>query len=165
MDKGEFPGGEEAKKDAWIKALRYLQVRPRSIFEMQEFLGRKGFAAGTCRDVIDRLAETKYLDDRIFARALIETRIKRKSHSRLRIRHALEEYGIEDEIIEGELDDAFGSLCEFDMARADANEFLRKNAKSDRDTIKRRLWGRLERKGYPTALVRRVLEDLGVMEP
>lgn len=154
---------EDLEQKAWKHALGYLQIRPRSIHEMQKYLKQKEYSHEIVESIISRLIELAYLDDAAFARTLAAEKTRIKGHTGLRLRRDLEKYGIDESIIEAEiLDTRIGNEKELGMEVAKA--YIRKHPGMSVDITARRLWGHLDRKGYNASLIRRICEELGLME-
>lgn len=82
------------------KALRYLSLRPRSKYEVNQYLIKYSRSGAAVENVLVRLEEMGYLDDRKFAGLWIESRDRTKPKSVFVLRHELKAKGIEESIIE-----------------------------------------------------------------
>jgi len=88
---------------AYDLAVRYLARRARSCFEMQHYLSqKKGVDTPVAKQVIERLIDLGYIDDRNFARQFIRDRIRFKPKSRYALGYELKAKGI-DETLAAEL--------------------------------------------------------------
>lgn len=87
------------------KALNYLSYRQRSEYEMRRYLKTKDFGEDVICRVMDFLFKYKYLDDEQFAASYINDSLKLKKWGPYKIKAALIEKGISEEIIEGLLED------------------------------------------------------------
>lgn len=87
-------------KNALELALRYLAYQPRSGYEMREYLTKKGFNEDIVNHTVEMLLAKKYLDDVIFTRNFVESRINNKSKSKFALAYELNKKGIEPVIIE-----------------------------------------------------------------
>lgn len=81
-------------EDCHGAALRLLQYRWRGEHELDERLRRRGFDPQVVRQVIDRLREEKWLDDRRFAAEFARTRRSRHL-GRHRIARELQSLGVD----------------------------------------------------------------------
>ena len=70
-------------------ALRYLSIRPRTIFEMMDYLTRKGFEAPEVEGEVTRLTKAGLLDDRQFAESWVASRQALRPRSRRRLEQEL----------------------------------------------------------------------------
>ncbi len=108
------------------------------------------------KHALDRAERLGYLNDQAYAEALVRRRSR--SRGRVLIAQELRAKGVPtsaaamvlDEIGEGEPDTAFRL----------AREMLRRKPASDAEDLRRRVGSMLSRRGFGTALVRRVCGEL-----
>lgn len=81
-------------------ALRYLARRPKTIREMKAYLEKKKVSSSEIDQIIQRLTELGYLDDREFARQYIDNRIRFKPKSTYALGYELRQKGICPDIAE-----------------------------------------------------------------
>jgi regulatory protein len=86
-------------KSVKAAALRFLKFRPRSIAELKEKLGSKGFSSADIETTVLELTASGLLDDRAFTKSWINYRLARPFGFR-RIIQELKAKGIDQEIIE-----------------------------------------------------------------
>lgn len=84
---------------AYDRALNLISHRPRSQWEIRDYLKRKDVSAQGAEAVVDRLAERGYLNDRDFAERWVATRRLLKSTSKRRLSQELRQKRIADDII------------------------------------------------------------------
>jgi len=87
-------------KKALELALRYLAHKPRSIYEMHEYLTKKSFDENIVNHIIETLLKEKYLDDGAFAESFVESRTHNKPKSKFALTYELHKKGIESSVIE-----------------------------------------------------------------
>lgn len=132
------------------KALRYLSFRNRSVKELKTFLLGKGYGPEVVSRTLNRLEAVGLLDDRAFAKAWAEVRVKSKGMGEKLLERELRQKGIKKEAIReaveglGDEEDRALSLA---LARVERLKGL------DKETAKRRLAGFLQRKGYSGEVV------------
>lgn len=97
----ELQGLKEAAglDKAYGNALRYVAMRPRSEWEMQDYFRRKGVDAEAGKQIIERLRGVGLLDDTAFARAWVSNRHLLKSTSQRRLRLELMQKHVPEDII------------------------------------------------------------------
>lgn len=147
---------------AWLKALRYLQLRPRSEAELRAYLVKKGFSAAETDKAIGRLVHLGYIDDQKYGRMLIAGFMAQKGHAERRIRFDLEKRGLEDDLIDSLLAEVHSEGGEEDRALAQAKKFVDRNRSLNRESLKRRLYGHLDRRGYRQNTILRTFAKLGI---
>jgi regulatory protein len=132
------------------RALRYLSFRNRSVKELKTFLLGKGYGPEVVSRTLNRLEAVGLLDDRAFAKAWAEVRVKSKGMGEKLLERELRQKGIKKEAIreavEG-LGDEEERALSLALARVERLKGL------DKETAKRRLAGFLQRKGYSGEVV------------
>ena len=149
--------------DKFKKALEYafllLKYRLRSENEIRLRLKKKKFS----EDLIDKveafLKEKKFIDDSIFAKAWIQSRIKRPLGLR-RIRQELKLKGVSPEIIASEVDKIKKDYAEEDVVKEIAQMRLKRLKGLDPTVAKRRLYAYLLRRGFSPEVVYDVIGQL-----
>lgn len=91
---------------AYNASLRYLSYRPRSEYELRQYLARKSYDEDVATATIGRLAAEKYVDDLEFARSWIRSRSATKHSSSRVLRMELMKKGIGRDV----LDTALGEI-------------------------------------------------------
>lgn len=89
-----------ADDKAFGRALKYVLMRPRSEWEMTEYLRRKEVAEPTVDTIMGRLRQSTLLDDRAFARSWVENRRVLKPTSRQRLSQELRQKHVASDIID-----------------------------------------------------------------
>lgn len=90
----------EEKKKAERAIFHYLGYRPRTQFEVQQYLRKKGFHEQIISEVIHYFVERNYINDRQFARQWFTERVKIKRKGVLLLSAELKQKGISSAIIE-----------------------------------------------------------------
>jgi regulatory protein len=96
---------EDLKKTAGLdkaygNALRYVAMRPRSEWELQDYFRRKGVDEEAGRQIIVRLQHVGLLDDMVFAQAWVSNRRLLKSTSKRRLRLELQQKHVASDVID-----------------------------------------------------------------
>ena len=146
----------DASERAYENALRYLSYRPRSEYEMQRYLQRRGADDGTTKEVIDRLRRARLVNDVEFARFWLENREAYRPRGRWALRAELRQKGVANEIIDLVLRD----LDEETSAMKAAERRAQRLARLDEQTFRRRLLGFLRRRGFDYEISRRTANRL-----
>jgi regulatory protein len=90
---------------AYGQALRYVALRPRSEWELNDYLRRKEVDPDAARQVTQRLRANGLLDDTAFAQAWVANRRLLKSTSKRRLHMELKQKRVPEEIIGAVLQD------------------------------------------------------------
>jgi len=122
--------GQELSKDelaAWKKesaddkiannALRYAAMRLRSVWEMEQYLLRKGASPALSEKTLNKLSNINLLNDEAFARAWVSNRRLLRPTSKRKLQQELRAKHVPDEVIDitlsgSESDDEQASLRE-----------------------------------------------------
>jgi len=92
-----------ATDKAYGNALRYVVMRPRSVWEMQQYFMRKKVEEPVAKEIIDRLQAIDLLDDRKFAEAWVANRRLLKPTSRRKLQLELRQKHVAGSIIDAVL--------------------------------------------------------------
>ena len=93
------PSSPQAAREYAFLLLKY---RLRSERELLQRLKQKGFSEELCRDTVNFLKNKEFIDDRVFARGWVSSRLKRPFGLR-RIKLELVQKGLSKEVIEDTL--------------------------------------------------------------
>lgn len=162
----------ETVSEARDAAFRLLSSRARTEQEIRRRLRKKGFAGEVVEEVVAWLLERDFLDDEGFCRTYVEERIRRRPRGRFALVQELRKRGVDRGLAERAVEEAMErvGVDEAELARAAARGWLEKQSREDRrnlaagepadavKTLRRRLYGYLERRGFSRSLSRRTLE-------
>lgn len=81
-------------------ALNYLAIRPRSIWEMSQYLRRKDCPPALAESLINKLSQHKLLDDTAFAWSWVNNRRMLRPTSLRRLKQELRAKGVADDVIQ-----------------------------------------------------------------
>lgn len=157
IDKDELEQFKSASEfgKLYQRALEWMLLRPRSERELSDYLRKKvyekGLERGFIEDVICRLKDKGYVDDRRFSEYYVENRFVKKGISRKRLRMELMKKGIcaavVDEVLNG---------------RNDEDEIRKIVAKKRGKYDNEKLMAYLCRQGFSYELVREIVsKELG----
>jgi regulatory protein len=124
---------------------------------------RKDFPPDVAEECVAALAAAGLVDDTLFAESFIRDRINFRPRGRAGLARELRAKGVDaetahaaiGEVLEGE------DVSEIDLAREVASRFAVR-AGEDPLRARRRLYGRLARRGFSGDTARRVMEELGL---
>ena len=139
---------------AYENALNFLSYRPRSKAELQRYLSRRRELPDTVVEtVLTRLCKAGLLDDEAFARFWVENRTKFRPRGRRMLVQELRQKGVPPETIEA----ALAEYNEDASAWKVAENHARRLAHLPPDIFKRRLSGRLARRGFSYDLIHEII--------
>ncbi|WP_322747867.1 MULTISPECIES: regulatory protein RecX [unclassified Frankia] len=138
--------------------LRQLEARPRSRAELAATLDRRGVDPETAEIVLNRLVAVGLVDDKAFAAALVSSARVNRGLGRRGLAHELRRRGVDPEISSVALQAVDGQDEE-----ATARTLVRRRLATMDDVPAqvraRRLAALLDRRGYPSDLVMRVVTE------
>jgi regulatory protein len=98
-------------------AVRYLAGRDRATAQVRQFLIRKGASPAQAKQIVARLSELHYLNDRAYAERWVANRLAGRPMGRARLKAELEAKGVADSVAEGTIREVFRGTDEETLAR------------------------------------------------
>ncbi len=138
---------------AYDRALNLISRRPRSEWELRDYLKRKDYDEETTDQTIDRLRKRGYVNDKEFAQRWIENRRLLKATSKRRLRQELKQKRVADEIIDEAL--AEDETDEREVLR----ELVGRKRKQTKYQDNLKLMQYLSRQGYNYDDIKNVLDN------
>jgi len=135
-----------------------LKFRLRSADELAKRLKHKKFPEETTKRVISFLKEKRFIDDTLFAKAWLDSRLK-KSLGLRRIRQELKLKGVDKEIVEEQINN-IKSYSETETVSEIAKERLIKLRGIEQRSAKAKVYGYLIRRGFAPEIVVDTLNQL-----
>ncbi len=135
-------------------ALRLLALRPRTVSEIQERLGRR-FGKNAVDEAVKRLLSEGLLNDADYANQWRQSRERHKPRSRGMIARELKSKGVADEFI----DDALEGYDSSDAARRAAHRYASRQSGAGRIAFDRRVGAFLARRGFEPSVIGKVLQE------
>ncbi len=151
---------EEAQR-AYIYALKVLTRRDHSEAELRRKMADRGISAVTVDDIICRLKQAGYLDDRRYALRWAESAVRNGKGYGYRLRCELSRRGIADDIAAGVAEQMSAEYDEAETIRALATrKFAGFGPRIVDQRQKRRIIGYLQRRGFSLTAILQVLQDM-----
>lgn len=143
-------------------ALRFLSHRARSEREVRDKLREKEFGDEEIAKTLDGLRSLGLLDDAAFARSYIRHQLAIRPKGKLALSRKLLQLGVQKDVIENALSDAFAETSQENAARAAAEKFLKKSSMSriDPATRKQKLAAFLGRRGFTWDIISTVTKEI-----
>lgn len=139
-------------------------------FQLTQKLEQKDFTSDEITEVLDKLVDWKYLDDRSYA--VYYCKNKRDKYSRARIKMELQKAGIDKQIIFSVLEELYFNAREYtnclDLGQSFfvieqekwENRYKNKSKYPFEMHMKKRIGDKLLQKGYPLDIVKNVLAEI-----
>jgi regulatory protein len=100
------------KDRLWTYALKILSGRAQSAGELREKLRRRAERAGDVDDILARLKEHRYLDDRRFAEGFAAARLSNEKHGRTRVLRDLKQHRVAPAVAERTVQEVYRDVDE-----------------------------------------------------
>ncbi|NLM25861.1 MAG: regulatory protein RecX [Firmicutes bacterium] len=139
------------------RALRLLTVKNRTAAELRQRLLKDGYLETDVEAVISWLLDLGYLNDRLTAAALVETRCRFRPKGIKGLDYELRQKGVAEEIIQEVM---ISKEDERQLAISLAEKRLKTMANLPLKTKQRRIIGLLNRRGFSWDVIRYVLDRL-----
>ncbi len=148
MNKKDSEGLRKAKNYAFL----LLKFRQRSEKELYHRLKKKNFREEVISQAISFLKDKGFIDDELFAKAWIESRLKRSLGLR-KIQNELNLKGLDKKIIERQISEIKKFYSEEEIVNKIAKERFAKLKGIEPEIIKRRLYAYLLRRGFSSEVI------------
>ena len=136
--------GDE-KETVLQSALKYLNYRIRSEYEMRTHLVQKGFAMSTIDNVITDLKSRELISDKVFAKEWVENRCNSKPRGRRMLAYELKVKRINQQ----DIDDSLVNLPDEITLAIQAGQKVKKHYQNlDYQTLKKKIASHLFRRGF-----------------
>jgi regulatory protein len=146
-------------QDAKEAVFRLLRVRFRSEKEIRDRLIRKGFGRENIDGVVRYFKDIDLINDRRFTRKWIASRLA-KPFGANRIRFELKEKGVEDSLVQEELEQATKEYSEFEAVAELAKRQTAKYRGIEAGKMRQRVYAYLCRRGFTYQTVMKAVRGL-----
>ncbi len=144
---------------ARVYAFLLLKFRLRSEAELKGRLEQKGFSTSIAQDTVNFLKDKKFIDDRLFAKGWVNSRLRRPLGLR-RIKQELLVKGLDKQVIEDALAQAKKDYSESQIVNKLAQQRFAKLTKVEPQKAKARVYGYLLRRGFSPDVVSQTIKQL-----
>ncbi len=141
------------------QALNYISYRPRAILEVRQYLIRKQITEERTNNIIDRLLDQGYLNDREFAQKWVANRQLLKPKGKYVLQSELKEKGIASDIIR-EVLSTIDQASQKEQALEIARKKLRQWSGKDWLEVRPKVMRFLSYKGYEMDIIHKVITKL-----
>lgn len=149
-------GNSQAAKEY---AFLLLKFRLRSEAELLARLKQKGFSQELSQETVNFLKEKEFIDDRVFARGWVASRLKRPYGLR-KIKQELLQKGLAKEIIESSITCAKENYNESQVVGQLAQQRFSRIKNAEPLKAKSRVYAYLIRRGFATDIVGEIIKGL-----
>jgi len=147
----------DLREKIYQQVLHFLSYRPRSSEEIRLYLKKQACEEDLVDEIINRLQESRLINDQDFARAWVENRNTFRPRSKSALRMELRRKGLDDEIIQMALADIKDeSILALKAARKQAHRYTGLEWLE----FRRKLGGFLARRGFSYATLSPVVSQV-----
>jgi len=147
----------DVREKALQKALRFINYRSRSAFEVKEKLKGLGFESDVIDSILNELIEKKYLNDREFAENWVASRCYSKPRSQKMIQYELRKKAIPELIIQSTLDSMPGDEeLAIKLGKKYLHRFMMLNGKE----FSKKMTGILARRAFSFSVIHTAIKKL-----
>ncbi len=146
-------------KDCHDTALRFLEHRERSAYEVRTHLAAKGFQEKEIEEELHDLEELHYVDDARFCSSYIRYAMG-KGRGPVRLQFELREKGIDVARIQEALRESFDRRTEKDAALKEARKLLERGEGAADEKTTAKIGRKLASLGYHTDVIYEILGQL-----
>jgi regulatory protein len=141
-------------------ALSLLAHQGRSARELARRLAAKGYPPDMADACVAELAEQGLIDDEQYARAVLQSRVRRSPRAKRTLTRELRARGVDPETSETAVEELMRSegVSDLDLARQ-AMEKWKPRPGEDPARARRRLAGFLDRRGFTAETIRQILSE------
>ncbi|MEJ8548348.1 regulatory protein RecX [Brevibacillus borstelensis] len=154
----------EEEHRAFLLALRYLGIRPRTSRQVITYLQEKGFPQEAAENIVNRCKQMGYLDDQAFAKQWVSERLRLKPRSPMMLRMELKQRGIDKETAEGAM-----STVTRDDELAAARGLVQKKLRRFKGRLdwneEQKILAMLYRKGFSQSVIQEIRRELKESDP
>ena len=146
------------KYDVYYVALKTLNSRIKSIEDLRFYLLKKEYPREMIEVAIEKLIRQGYLNDRNYAKSFINNQILTTNNGPYKIRKALQEKKVSEEIIDEEIV-AFTDSVQLDKINKLIKRGLKNNSSRGGVVLKQKIYNDLKILGYDIGLINMALND------
>ena len=149
---------EEDKKEAREDAYRLISYRDRSVFELRKRLLKKGHDQDVIDEIIPRIKELDYLNDKRFAKKWVRHKVKHSPKGKYLLIKELKDKGVSKKIINEALNTEYPYSLEFETALKLAVKWRNKSHNKNKDLVKLKVY--LKNKGFRYEIISDVIKEI-----
>lgn len=142
------------------KVLNFLSFRPRSKFEISQYLSKKEVGEKTKDKIMDKIKKLGFLDDEKFARWLVEQRSGTRPKGKYFLEEELRQKGVDKPLIKELMGELRPKESDFELAQKLALNKLENWKNLPSKEVKNKLFGFLFRRGFSYEVVGEVIDKL-----
>ena len=137
------------------RAVRLLAAKPRSVGELRDRLLEKAWTnSQIVGEVLQKLEEYKYLDDKQYAKDLAASKLRQKPQGKRKLKQSISQKKLDKDTVDEALDYAFEKMPETQLIEAAIEKRIRqKGLPESREDLKK-FYDHLLRQGFSFDLIK-----------
>jgi regulatory protein len=147
---------DNKKEDVYNRCVKYISVRIRSIYEIEEYLRKKEIDLEQSNKIINKLVENNLLNDDVFTKAFINDKLNFTTMGPYRIEQELKKHRIDSVIINRYLYDIDDSIIDNKINKQIAK--LMKSSKK-KVNLRNKIYMNLLNLGYSNEMILRNINN------
>lgn len=154
----------KAKARTMTRAVNLLAAKPRSVEELRERLLEKRWTnAEIVAEVIEKLREYKYLDDKQYAADLAASKLRQKPIGKLKLRQAMSRKKLDRETVTAAIDSAYEKMPETDLLDQAIEKRVRLKGIPETREDTKKFYDHLMRQGFSYGLLRDKMREIATV--
>ncbi|MGX4763167.1 recombination regulator RecX [Holzapfeliella sp. JNUCC 72] len=142
-------------------ALNFLSYKMRSVAEIEQYLAKKEYTEDISQQVVTRLQEMGYLDDRMYAKAFITESLRLKKDGPYKITQKLNQKGVSSAISDQKLAEVSFEDWE-QVAMRTISSLLRQTEKQSVRQIETKIRQKLMARGFTGDIITQLMQTIVV---
>lgn len=152
---------QKAKQRTMDRAVRLLAAKPRSVGELRERLLEKSWTnSQIVDDILQKLEEYKYLDDKQYAKDLATSKLRQKPQGKRKLKQTISQKKLDRETVEQAIDHAFEKMPEAELIQTAIEKRIRVKGVPDTREDLKKFYDHLLRQGFSYGLIREKLSEV-----
>jgi len=151
---------QKTKERTMNRAVRLLAAKPRSVGEMRERLLEKSWTnSQIVGEVLLKLEEYKYLDDKQYAKDLAASKLRQKPQGKRKLKQTISQKKLDKETVDEAIDHAYEKTPETELIETAIEKRIHlKGVPESREDLKK-FYDHLMRQGFSYGLIREKLSE------
>lgn len=142
---------------------KLLAQHPRTVFEIENKLKKKGYRDQVVEETISFFKENNLLSDKEYARSFVENQIKYRPVGRILCKSKMLKKGLNKDLIDNILNEEFTEDVEQDLAQRLAKSKVREVRNKTKKEKISKIGQYLNRKGFSESMIWETLESLDLL--
>ncbi|HRE40245.1 MAG TPA: RecX family transcriptional regulator [Ignavibacteria bacterium] len=140
-------------------SIRFLGYKPRTTANVKKKLKSLKISDGSISEVIDWLTSLKYLNDDVYSKQFIESKLRYKPMGKRLLKFKLTDTGIDRELIDKNIEEMYSEESEFENALKLLNKYVPKIKKGDNFEKKKKSFQYLVSRGFNLTLAKKAVDQ------